>query len=343
MQRPLAVLAATAALVGLAALGPAPDAGAATTTVAEAAPAPAAPGTEQASWVNGTLRIVYSWVPAFTPSSDSYSHVEVDGKVVDAPEEFGFRDRVVTVPRAASAGPAHVQVISDALVEHGSSSSYEVVPTVYYDAVVSRHVVHRTAGQVSSWTLLDGLRVANETRATSYSASRFRPGHDADGDGETTRTEVLKAESTRRVTWSRSGAVIAGRWVSPYDSRVLTRAEDVVVDRLVPLQEAWTSGAATWSARQRTAFAGDLGYGPSLAAVSKAAHRAKGADEPNAYLPAAAQACRYVRSWIAVKHRWGLTVDAAEKAALAGDLVRSCENPFVSRPGRPDIGRLAGR
>ena len=33
------------------------------------------------------------------------------------------------------------------------------------------------------------------------------------------------------------------------------------------------------------------------------------------WLPAQQQ-CRYLREWVAVKHRWGMSVDSAEKSAM---------------------------
>ena len=35
--------------------------------------------------------------------------------------------------------------------------------------------------------------------------------------------------------------------------------------------------------------------------------------------------CRYVREWVAVKHRWRLRVDRAEKRVVR-DLAASCDN-----------------
>ena len=39
-------------------------------------------------------------------------------------------------------------------------------------------------------------------------------------------------------------------------------------------------------------------------------------DGPAEWLPIYDR-CRYLRDWVAVKHRWRLTVDSTEKAALA--------------------------
>jgi hypothetical protein len=39
--------------------------------------------------------------------------------------------------------------------------------------------------------------------------------------------------------------------------------------------------------------------------------------------------CRYLREWVAVKHRWRLTVDSAEKSALQS-LASGCTNTTIT-------------
>jgi hypothetical protein len=257
-------------------------------------------------------------------------------------EERGLPSDVVEIPRAASAGPALVEVVASDHVERGSFDS--TYSRTFFSATVTQRIVQPKKGQVSATGLLAGLKVAKERHAGSYAASRFTHWIDADRDGEDTRTEVLKAESTKKVTKGRDHRVRTGRWVSAYDGRVLRTAAKLDIDHVVPLREAWTSGASAWSAKKRTAYANDTGYAASLVAVSKRAKRAKGAEEPNAYLPSKAGArCAYVRDYVAVKSRWRLTVDAEEKAALRTDLATYCANPFVAKPGKPDITALAGK
>ncbi|RIX28244.1 excalibur calcium-binding domain-containing protein [Amnibacterium setariae] len=365
MKRPLAVLSAAAVLLSgavvlapTAALAdvPAPTDSATPAPTDSATPAPTRPvlpappalvpgpviPKTTVRWVNGTLTVVYSSAgPFLQGTSDWTSELRIDGVLVDAPEIGGFRDRVVSVHRAAAAGPAHVEVTTESDIERGSY--YDVYPTTWFTATVRQHVVKAKKGQVAASALLGKLRVGAETRGASYSAKRFPQRVDANRDGETTRTEVLKTESTKRATVHRD-TVRSGRWRSPYDGRVVRSPKKVVVDHLVPLQEAWTSGAAGWSTKKRTAFANDLGYGPALVAISPQAHRAKGSKEPTAYLPSAASyRCAYVKDWIAVKSRWGLSVDAKERTALTTDLATYCANPFVAKPGKPNLTALVGK
>jgi len=110
---------------------------------------------------------------------------------------------------------------------------------------------------------------------------------------------------------------------------------------MIPLAEAWDSGAYTWSASLREAFANDLGVSWSLIAVSASSNRSKGDRDPAEWLPPKTTYwCTYLGDWLAVKVRWSLSVDATEHAAL-DSLIVGC--PYTRRPVVPANGsRRAG-
>ena len=156
------------------------------------------------------------------------------------------------------------------------------------------------------------LPVARETRR-GYDRDRFDHWVDADGDCQDTRDEVLRAESRVRV----SGCDIRrGRWRSYYDGRIWRSSADVDIDHLVPLAEAWDSGARRWTGGSRQRFANDLGDRRSLVAVTDNVNQSKSDQDPAEWQPRLGR-CRYVREWTAVKIRWSLKVDRAEKRAMA--------------------------
>ena len=96
------------------------------------------------------------------------------------------------------------------------------------------------------------------------------------------------------------------------------------IDHLVPLKEAWDSGAWRWGADERTAYANDLDYVSALIAVSASSNRSKGDQDPAEWMPPRAEdSCAYATGWIGVKYRWRLAVDAQEKRALQG-ILRNC-------------------
>jgi hypothetical protein len=168
------------------------------------------------------------------------------------------------------------------------------------------------------------LPVAAETRA-GYDRDKFRHWVDADGDCRDTRDEVLAAESRVRVTGRCD--VTRGRWLSYYDNVTVRQPGDLDIDHLVPLAEAWDSGAKRWTAGTRQRFANDLGDPRSLVAVTASANRSKSDQDPAEWMPQFGR-CKYVRQWVAVKIRWTLKVNRAEKRALVRRAA-SCANVVV--------------
>jgi uncharacterized protein DUF1524 len=59
----------------------------------------------------------------------------------------------------------------------------------------------------------------------------------------------------------------------------------VDIDHLVPLAEAWDSGARTWSSGHRRSFANDVGDSRSLVAVTDNVNQSKGDQDPAEWLP----------------------------------------------------------
>ena len=170
--------------------------------------------------------------------------------------------------------------------------------------------------RISIITALNRLKVQSEYQS-GYSRSKFgNDWIDADGDGLDTRAEVLIAESKVSVTISR-GIVRTGKWISLYDNRTWWEGSKLDIDHVVALSEAWKSGAYRWSASRRLAFANDLGVSWSLRAVTNYVNRSKGDRDPDSWIPPyRAAVCTYLVGWVAVKLRWGLSVDSAEKSSI---------------------------
>jgi hypothetical protein len=154
-----------------------------------------------------------------------------------------------------------------------------------------------------------------------YDRDRYRHWIDADGDCQDTRDEVLAAESTTAV----SGCdITSGTWRSYYDRKTWTSSSDVDIDHLVPLKESWDSGAKRWNAATRTRYANDLGDRRTLVAVTDNVNQSKSDRDPAEWMPTYGK-CRYVRQWTAVKVRWGLSVNRAEKRKLV-KVASGCPN-----------------
>lgn len=165
-----------------------------------------------------------------------------------------------------------------------------------------------------------------------YSRSKFKHWI-TQPDGCSTREEVLIDEA---ISGERVGcAVVHGEWYSTYDDVTTTDPSAFDIDHVVPLKEAWLSGADQWSAARRQAFANDLGWAYSLIAVSAASNRSKSDRDPARWLPPrAADRCRYVQTWVGVKYRWKLSMDAAEKRTV-NDVLENCKTDTdLTRPPR---------
>ncbi|MFI6889140.1 HNH endonuclease family protein [Streptosporangium canum] len=170
-----------------------------------------------------------------------------------------------------------------------------------------------------------GLPVAAEDR-TGYQRTSFRHWIDADGDGCSTRAEVLLEEAVTTPSIGPGCVLTGGSWHSYYDDTVVEAAAGLDVDHLVPLAEAWDSGASTWNSAEREAYANDLEAPHHLVAVTARSNRQKADKDPSQWLPPYEPArCRYIAEWTAVKLRWALTADPAEKATLT-TLAQGCPN-----------------
>ncbi|WP_329265063.1 DUF1524 domain-containing protein [Streptomyces sp. NBC_01478] len=176
---------------------------------------------------------------------------------------------------------------------------------------------------------LAALPVQTENR-TGYERTKFRHWTDADHDGCNTRQEVLKTEAVLAPQQGSNCTLTGGQWYSPYDDKYFSDARALDIDHLVPLAEAWDSGASAWTAKEREAYANDLGDARALIAVSAASNRSKSDQDPSTWQPPApGYRCQYATEWIADKTRWGLTVDPAEHAALTDALTSCADQPVT--------------
>lgn len=168
---------------------------------------------------------------------------------------------------------------------------------------------------------LAGLSVATEGSMSGYSREQF-PHWITQSGACDTRETVLKRDGSG-VTVGSDCQPTAGSWRSPYDGVTIATSSGVDVDHIVPLAEAWRSGAASWTTARRQAFANDL-TNSQLIAVSASSNRSKGDQDPSTWLPpVSSYHCTYARMWIGSKHAWGLSLQSSEKSALTS-LLNGC-------------------
>ncbi|KAK3208120.1 hypothetical protein GRF29_96g1427510 [Pseudopithomyces chartarum] len=170
----------------------------------------------------------------------------------------------------------------------------------------------------SANSLLAGLTVKAQGPQTGYSRDLFPHWITISGTCNTRET-VLKRDGTNVVTNS-ACASTSGTWASPYDGATWTAASDLDIDHMVPLSNAWKSGASAWTTAQRQAFANDL-TNPQLIAVTDSVNSAKGDKGPEDWKPPlASYYCTYAKMWVKVKSVYSLSVTSAEKTALTSML-----------------------
>lgn len=184
----------------------------------------------------------------------------------------------------------------------------------------SAAVPRKVSASADARKLLRKLPVRSEVRS-GYERELFVHWVDVDGDGCDTRREVILAEA---VTVPKVGAdcfITGGSWWSAYDNvAVQGYPATFDVDHLVPLAEAWDSGARLWDEETRTLFANDLDFKASLIAVTASSNRSKSDQDPAEWLPRQEAVCGYVADWVRVKFRWSLSVDRVERRELSGIL-----------------------
>ncbi|MGW3330477.1 HNH endonuclease family protein [Streptomyces rubiginosohelvolus] len=179
--------------------------------------------------------------------------------------------------------------------------------------------------------LADAIRkipVAEEKR-TGYERDSFKHWVDEDDDGCPTRQEVLLAEAVTAPKQGDRCTISGGSWLSYYDESEVSDAKKLDIDHMVPLAEAWDSGAHDWTPERREAYANDLGSERSLVAVTAKTNRSKADKDPAAWMPTAESAtCTYLVDWTATKLRWELSADETEQTALL-ELAKPCADSTV--------------
>ena len=196
-----------------------------------------------------------------------------------------------------------------------------------------------SAGQGTAFAALALLPVKGRAPLTGYDRDRFGPAWlDADRNGCDTRNDLL-GQHLHAITLEDNGCVVAaGSYDDPYTGSQIDYRQGhgalIDIDHVVPMANAWVTGAFGWQIKKRAAFANDP---LNLLPADAGANRQKGDGDAATWLPPnKAFRCRYVSRQVAVKDKYDLWVTAPEKAAIARVLT-ACPGPGA------DPGHLARR
>jgi hypothetical protein len=177
-------------------------------------------------------------------------------------------------------------------------------------------------------TALNTLKVADEVRA-GYVRTKFKHWVGV-GNGCDSRKAVIISEAIVKPTVEKGCVIKGGEWLSIYDNVKVTDAGKLDVDHMVPLAEAWDSGASAWDAAKREMYANDQTDPRHLIAVTGASNRSKSDQDPADWVPTnKAYVCEYLDNWVSIKVRWNLAVDKKEKDFILTNL-KSCKSVKIT-------------
>ena len=171
-------------------------------------------------------------------------------------------------------------------------------------------------------TELAALTVGTPHSMDGYSRDAFDIWADQP-DGCTTRQDVLARDGDGVVEGDDGCQPTSGSWYSAYDDTTVTVVAQATIDHVVPLADAWRTGADQWTAARRKAFGNDL-TDAQLIIASSSSNSAKSDQDPSEWKPPnRAYWCTYGEQYVSVKYRFDLFVTSAEKDAL-GELLDAC-------------------
>ncbi|HRO95331.1 HNH endonuclease family protein, partial [Citricoccus sp.] len=171
--------------------------------------------------------------------------------------------------------------------------------------------------------VLEALPVKGRAPKTGYGRDQFGPAWaDVDRNGCDTRNDMLARDlaGERFKPGTHDCVVLSGVLDDPYTAteihflRGQDTSNDVQIDHVVALSDAWQKGARQLSADERIRFANDP---VNLLAVDGPANAQKSDSDAASWLPPNRSfRCDYVARQIAVKAEYGLWVTSAEKDAM---------------------------
>lgn len=167
------------------------------------------------------------------------------------------------------------------------------------------------------------LLVGCATVKPDYNRKDWRHWSDEDGDCQNTRHEVLIAASVVQVTFKtgKQCLVDTGKWLDPFSGKTFTDAKKLDIDHFVPLSNVHHSGGWEWSPERKKLYANDMRSKDHLIAVEAKLNRQKGARGPEKWVPPNKRyVCEYVKRWVEIKMRWGLSMTEDEAFVISADL-----------------------
>jgi Protein of unknown function (DUF1524) len=173
-------------------------------------------------------------------------------------------------------------------------------------------------------TTLAQLPVKGRAPKTGYEREQFGPAwKDVDRNGCDQRNDVLARDLVDETfkPGTQDCVVLTGTLHDLYTGETIafqrgeTTSDEVQIDHVVALSNAWQTGAQQLDPATRERFGNDF---LNLQATDGPTNQAKGDSDAATWLPPSRSArCLYVARQVAVKARYGLWVTPAERDAIA--------------------------
>ncbi|MGZ3772216.1 MAG: HNH endonuclease family protein [Pseudobdellovibrionaceae bacterium] len=241
---------------------------------------------------------------------------------------FGFQVRAhaVSVPSTASnQDPVYHQFITipDQTPEAAQAPSFEFSPSLFLQTAQTLIL------NLLNWTLHNEdrpLPTENYMRVPHFGRWINDP---TDDSCMNTRAKVLVRDSEQDVNYrnDRKCVVAGGKWLDPYSNATFLTSQELQIDHMVPLKNAYMAGAWQWDYRTRCLYANYMGYRHHLIPTSVRENTSKGDRDPSQYLPSEnSYRCQYVRDWLTIKLIWNLNMTSEEARAI-GNVITTYNCP----------------
>lgn len=158
------------------------------------------------------------------------------------------------------------------------------------------------------------------SHAQEYDRDEWGDWRDEDGNCRDTRQEVLlNFMNLTTIRWDReykSGncRIAEGEVYDVYNQTIVSDLSILDIDHVVPLKEAWRSGAKDWPIGLKRKFANDL---DNLVPTHQSTNRSKQDKDPAEWLEVHEDSvCLYLTLWNRVKIKYDLDFDQKELEAI---------------------------
>jgi hypothetical protein len=201
-------------------------------------------------------------------------------------------------------------------------------------SAISQTAVVAAATGTKATALLSKLPVKGRAPKTGYDRDLFSDGWGKIGECDA-RNFILRRD-LKSITWKASPpcTVATGILNDPYTARKIyfvrgvSTSNDVQIDHVVAVSDAWQKGAQKLSFSQRYSFYNDP---LNLLAVDGPTNQSKSDSDAASWLPPNRKYwCSFVARQIAVKHKYKLWVTSAERDSMSR-VLKTCPKQLVPK------------